>query len=227
MSGHIVSAFERELSDLKDRVLQLGLAVLRQVKDVETVLTTGDPNLAHSLIEGDRAIDAEERAIEASALRLLALRRPAGDDFRLAVCAMQVARALERIGDVVKNIAKRERLHTDADRSILGTAAAALCRIVGERLEAVLEAYGLGSVDRAMDIWRADREVDAGADALHDDALSGMGAPDATLPYLGHMLFVAKNLERIGDQATNIAECVRFESTGEQTLESRPKVGAV
>ncbi len=223
MATHIVSAFERELAELKDRVVRLGHDVTRQVAEASKVLAVGELDLARALIAGDRAIDAEERAIEASALKLLALRRPAGDDFRLAVCAMQVARSLERVGDVVKNIAKRELLHPGADRSVLGMSAASLCWNVHERLETVLTAYASGEVDRAMVVWRTDREVDAASDTLYANALNGMGTPEAPLPYLAHILFVAKNLERIGDQATNIAECVRFERTGEQTLESRPK----
>ena len=226
MAAHIVSAFERELAELKDRVARLGHDVTRQVAEATNVLTTGEPDVARALIAGDRSIDAEERAIEADALRLLALRRPAGDDFRLAVCAMQVARSLERVGDVVKNIAKRELVHPDADRSVLGTSATELCRSVQGRLETVMAAYAGGAVDQAMGVWRTDQEIDTASDVLYADALRGMGTPEAPLPYLAHMLFVAKNLERIGDQATNIAECVRFERTGEQTLESRPKAPA-
>lgn len=226
MAAHIVSAFERELAELKDTVVHLGHDVSRQILGAARVLTTGDPDLSRELIADDRRIDAEERAIEARALRLLALRRPAGDDFRLAVCAMQVSRSLERIGDVVKNIAKRELTYPEADRSILGASSAALCTLVHTRVETVLRAYADGAVDQAMTVWSLDRDVDAGSDALYREALGRMGTPGAPLAYLAHMLFVAKNLERIGDQATNIAECVRFERTGEQTLESRPKAPA-
>lgn len=224
MAAHIVTTFDRELSELKARVVLLGKDVTRQIAQAATLLTTGDPHLSRELIDKDRAIDAEERAIEASALRLLALRRPAGDDFRLAVCAMQVARSLERVGDVVKNIAKRELLQPETDRSVLGVSATALCWMVHERMTAVLIAYAGAEVDLAMTVWRTDQDVDVQSDALYQSALAGMGTPEAPLPYLAHILFVAKNLERIGDQATNIAESVRFERTGQQTLESRPQV---
>jgi phosphate transport system protein len=224
VTEHTVRAFGEELKSLKRRVHDMGALVLDQVEASFQILTDRDAERAREIAGRDKAVDSLDREIEDATLRLLALRRPVAGDFRLAMTAMRFARTLERTGDIAKNIAKRERRFTETPVSTdLAKSAAELGDLVLSRLRQVLQAYDTGAVDQAMLVWATDEEIDQRAEALQGKVLRRMAERPDEIEYLAHLLFVAKNLERIGDHATNLAEAVRYESTGEHTLEDRSR----
>ncbi len=221
---HIVKSFGEELQALRGQVGHMGELVLGQVDAALRVLREHDSAGAADVIAADREIDACERAVEKAALRIIALRRPVAQDLRVPVTAMKMAHSLERTGDLAKNMAKRVREFPAPDRkSELTASMAELGRLVRSRLTKVLAAYAAGSAEMAMEVWRSDAEIDTLADGLFRAVLSQMARAPEEIGYYAHLLFVARNLERLGDHATNLAEAVRYEATGEDTLEARPR----
>jgi len=176
----------------------------------------------------DDKLDEAERDIERKTIRLIALRQPVADDLRRAVAAMKVANNLERCGDLAKNIAKRTLVIIESDPlTPLTRSIERMGRLVLGRLSSVLDAYTRSDLERALAVWSQDDEVDEHYNSLFRELLTYMMGDPRTITACAHMLFVAKNLERIGDHATNIAEIVRYEITGEESFAVRPKTDAL
>ena len=221
---HTLKAFDNDLAALKDQVATLGEMAASEVVDAIKALVEGDAALARSVIDRDRNLDVLEVALQETAVRLVALRQPVAVDLRHAVAALKMAANLERCGDLAKNIAKRSIALGGHERpQSLMAPIRALGDLVLRRLDMALRAYDEDDLIRADEVWSMDEEVDRSYEALSREVIAFMMSDPAAVATGSQLLFVAKNLERIGDHATNIAEIVHYRVTGEQ-LTARPKV---
>jgi phosphate transport system protein len=224
MNEHIVKSYEEELSGLAAECTRMGGLTESQVADAVAAVVKRNQDLAAAVVTRDERLDAAEREIERKSIRLIALRQPMADDLRRAVAAMKVANNLERCGDLAKNIAKRTLVIIESDPlTPLTRSIERMGKLVLSRLTSVLDAYTRSDLDRALAVWSQDDEVDEHYNSLFRELVTYMMGDPRTITACAHMLFVAKNLERIGDHATNIAEIVHYEITGEEIVSDRPK----
>ncbi len=224
MADHIVKAYDEELNHLAADVARMGGLAEAGVADALDAITRRDLSVVQTVIERDLKLDALDGEIEKRAIRLIALRQPVAQDLRRTVAAMKIASNLERIGDLAKNIAKRGAVLADSEPiTPLTRSIERMGRLVATRLKNVLDAYATGDLDRAVAVWSRDDEVDEHYDSLFRELLTYMMGDPRTITAGAHLLFIAKNLERIGDHATNIAEIVHYEISGEELPIDRPK----
>jgi phosphate transport system protein len=224
MNEHIVRSYEDELNSLAAECVRMGGLCEAQVADAVTGVVKRNQELAASVVVRDDKLDEAERDIERKTIRLIALRQPVADDLRRAVAAMKVANNLERCGDLAKNIAKRTLVIIESDPlTPLTRSIERMGKLVLGRLSSVLDAYSRSDLERALAVWSQDDEVDEHYNSLFRELLTYMMGDPRTITACAHMLFVAKNLERIGDHATNIAEIVHYEITGAEMVGGRPK----
>ena len=223
MNEHIVKSYEDELNTLTAECARMGGLTESQVADGIEAVIKRDAVLAGQVVGRDERLDVMEADIERKAIKLIALRQPMANDLRRTVAAMKIAANLERCGDLAKNIAKRTLVLAEAEpMTPLTRSIERMGRLVLGRLKDVLDAYTSSDVDRAVLVWTRDDEVDEHYNSLFRELLTYMMGDPRTITACAHMLFVAKNLERIGDHATNIAEIIHYEITGQQ-LTARPK----
>ncbi|MGZ3376320.1 MAG: phosphate signaling complex protein PhoU [Phenylobacterium sp.] len=228
MNEHIVKSYEDELNSLAAECVRMGGLCEAQVADAVQGVVKRNQELASSVVIRDDKLDEAERDIERKTIRLIALRQPVADDLRRAVAAMKVAGNLERCGDLAKNIAKRTLVIIESDPlTPLTRSIERMGRLVLGRLSSVLDAYSRSDLERALAVWSQDDEVDEHYNSLFRELLTYMMGDPRTITACAHMLFVAKNLERIGDHATNIAEIVHYEITGAEMTGGRPKTDAL
>lgn len=220
---HIVTAYEEAIRKLRSSVVEMAGAAETQLDGALSCLTHRDPELAGQVVRGDDRLDRVEQGIEAHAMRLLVLRQPVADDLREVMAALKIAHNLERVGDYAANIAKRSAALGGLPDLGVAAALPELGRMVRERLSAVVDAYVEADAEAALDVWRRDAEVDALYTSLCGDIVRAAGENAELFATHMHLLFMAKNLERIGDHATNIAEVVHFLATGRPLAEERPK----
>jgi phosphate transport system protein len=224
MNEHIVKSYEDELNSLAAECVRMGGLCEAQVADAVTGVVKRNQELAASVVVRDDKLDEAERDIERKTIRLIALRQPVADDLRRAMAAMKVANNLERCGDLAKNIAKRTLVIIESDpMTPLTRSIERMGKLVLGRLSSVLDAYSRSDLERALAVWSQDDEVDEHYNSLFRELLTYMMGDPRTITACAHMLFVAKNLERIGDHATNIAEIVHYEITGAEMVGGRPK----
>ena len=227
MNEHIVKSFEDELNTLTAECARMGGLAEAQVGDAIAAVVKRDQALASSLVARDEQLDVLQQEIERKSIRLIALRQPMANDLRRTVAAMKIAGELERTGDLAKNIAKRTLVIVESEpMQPLTRSLERLGKLVLARLKSVLDAYTRSDVQRAIAVWSQDDEVDEHYNSLFRELLTYMMGDPRTITACAHMLFVAKNLERIGDHATNIAEMVCYEITGEEMIQARPKTDA-
>ena len=229
MNEHIVKSYEDELNTLTADCARMGGLTEAQVADALEAVVKRDQALAESVVGRDERLDLLEADIERKAIRLIALRQPMANDLRKTVAAMKIASNLERCGDLAKNIAKRTMILNEAEPiSPLTRSIERMGRLVAGRLKDVLDAYTGSDLDRALAVWSRDDEVDEHYNSLFRELLTYMMGDPRTITACAHLLFVAKNLERIGDHATNIAEIIHYEITGEEMISAdRPKTDAL
>ena len=224
MADHTVKAYDEELNHLAADVARMGGLAEAEVSDALDTVTNRDMSLVQTVIERDLKLDALDAEIERRAIRLIALRQPVAQDLRRTVAAMKIAQNLERIGDLAKNIAKRGAILAASEPiTPLTRSIERMGRLVATRLKDVLDAYTTGDLERAIGVWSQDDEVDEHYDSLFRELLTYMMGDPRTITAGAHLLFIAKNLERIGDHATNIAEIVHYEISGEDLPTDRPK----
>jgi phosphate transport system protein len=224
MNEHIVRSYDEELNTLSAECARMGGLTESQVADAITAVVKRNQELAASVVGRDDKLDAAEREIERKVIRLIALRQPMADDLRRTVAAMKVANNLERCGDLAKNIAKRTLVIIESDPlTPLTRSIERMGKLVLTRLTSVLDAYSRSDLERAMAVWSQDDEVDEHYNSLFRELVTYMMGDPRTITACAHMLFVAKNLERIGDHATNIAEIVHYQVTGDEMIDARPK----
>ena len=225
MNEHIVRSYEEELNQLAAEVVRMGGLAEAQVNDSIQAFARRDVPSAQAMIGRDGKLDAMEADIERAAIRMIALRQPMANDLRRTMSAMKIAMNLERCGDLAKNIGKRTLILAEAEPAGPVTRSIErMGKLVASRLKEVIDAYTASEVDRAVSVWARDTEVDEHYESLFRELLTYMMGDPRTITAGAHLLFVAKNLERIGDHATNIAEIVHFEITGKEIVSERPKL---
>lgn len=221
--GHTVKAFSGELEQLTADVSSMGGLAESLVSDAIEALVTRDIDLANSVVERDKKLDDMQRDIEKQILRLLALRQPMAGDLRATISALKIISDLERVGDLAKSSARRVKPLSEIEPSALNKAVERMGRLVQGHLNQVLNAYATGKAEQAVGVWARDDDVDEHYAALFRELLTFMAEDKRLIGPGAHLLFVAKNLERIGDHATNIAEVVHFLVTGEELKRERPR----
>ncbi len=227
MTEHTLRFFGEELNQLKAEVARMGGLAEAQVADAVEAVSRRDVPLAQAVIERDVKLDALQRDIERKVMRLIALRQPVAHDLRRAVAAMKLTWSLERVGDLAKNIAKRTLVVSEAEPiTPLTRSIERMGRLVEVRLKDALDAYTAGDLDHAMNVWANDEEVDEHYNSLFRELLTYMMSDPRMIGACAHLLFIGKNLERIGDHATLIAEMLHYELKGEVSGE-RPKWSGV
>jgi len=211
---HTVKAFDEDIGRLRGMIAQMGgLAELAIVESMEA-LKRHDLDAAQRIIAGDQQIDLLEQEVERLAGQLIALRAPLADDLREVVAALKIASVVERIGDYAKNIARRVAAiedHGDIEPlSVLPAMAEMACRMVHD----VLDAFAARDAEAAVRVCESDRSVDDFYNSLFRALVTYMMENPASIGQVAHLLFIAKNLERVGDHATNVAEMVYYAATG-------------
>ena len=224
MIDHTIRAFDTDLEEPARNIAEMGRLDGEQIADAIDALVKRDTALAERVIGADDRVDALQRAIEEKAVATIARRRPMAVDLREIVGALRIANDLERVGDLAENIAKRVLLLTEDYR--INEVVLQLQRmavLVRDQLARVLQSYERRDVALAMGVWRKDQEIDALNNSLFRELLTYMMEDPRNITFGSHMLFCAKNIERMGDHATNIAETVYYIVEGRQLTEERPK----
>ena len=227
MADHTQKAYDKELELLERRIAEMGGIAEKMVIEAMDALAGSDAALAHKVIASDERLDTLQREIEETAVLTIARRQPMAVDLREIISAIRVAGDLERVGDLAKNIAKRSlKIGGEArsPREIVGLKH--MNDVATELLKDVLDAFAQRDVERARAVWERDVELDALEDSVFRDLLTHMMEDPRNISYCAHLLFCSKNVERIGDHATNIAETVFYLVTGETLPADRPKGGA-
>lgn len=221
---HIVTAFSEALEHLSADILRMGGIAESMINDGCRAVVSGDPALAEAAAARDDMLDDLEAEIERRVVRLLALRQPLAADLRIVVAGLKVSSDLERIGDLSKNIAKRTPSLSQHRMAPAMKGVDRMSRSVAAQLHSVLNAYSEGDTALAVRVWANDEEIDQHYNALFREVLGDMREHPDRVDAGTHLMFIAKNLERIGDHCTNIAEVVHYQVTGE-TLSStaRPR----
>ncbi|CTQ34095.1 phosphate signaling complex protein PhoU [Jannaschia rubra] len=223
-STHITSAFDRDLEAIQALIMKMGGMVEEAIGNAITALAEGDADLARETRRGDKAIDALELRVNEEAARLIALRQPIATDLRTVLTVFRISAALERIGDYAKNIAKRSEIIQELHPVDGGTASLKrMSKSVQVMLKDVLDAYIQRDADLALDVRARDEEVDQMYNALFREYLTHMMEDPRNITACMHLHFLAKNIERMGDLVTGIAEQVIYLVTGELPDEDRVK----
>ena len=223
MSEHTVKSFTEQLETLSTGIAQMGGLAEAQLADAVEAISKRDTALAEGAIAGDPRIDQLQQQIEDQALKLLALRQPLAVDLRETLAAIKIASELERIGDLAKNIAKRALVLNREPPIRLTQSLARMGRATLSQLKRVLDAYSDRDAAGAQQVWRQDDEIDEIYNSMFRELLTYMMEDPRTISLCTHLLFVAKNIERSGDHATNIAETVYHMVTGRHLENERPK----
>ena len=224
MSEHTIKVFDEELQDLARLVAEMGGLAEKQIADSVGALVKRDAARAQRVITADDAIDALQHAIEEKAVLTIARRQPMAIDLREIVSALRVANDLERIGDLAKNIGKRVlALPADFYPQKLIRGVEHMSSMVLAQLKQVLDAYAGRDLAKALAVWNGDEQVDAMCTSLFRELLTYMMEDPRNISFCIHLLFCAKNIERMGDHATNIAETVYFMVEGHPLTDERPK----
>lgn len=224
MIDHTTHAFDTELQALAAMVVEMGRLDNEQIaKAIEAILKR-DIALARQVVAADDVIDARQREIEEKAIATIARRQPMAVDLRELVGALRISNDLERIGDLAENIASRVPLWNEGARiEEVILQLQRMARLAHEQLTEVMQSYERRDVTAALSVWRRDREIDAINNSLFRELLTYMMEDPRNITFCTHMLFCAKNIERIGDHTTNIAETVYYIVEGRALPEQRPK----
>jgi phosphate transport system protein len=221
---HTVRAYDAELNDLSQHIAEMGGLAEQQLADAIAALVQADIELAQRVIAADARVDRLQRQIEETAIMMIARRQPMAQDLREIVASIHIANDLERIGDLAKNTAKRVIAiggTFGSQRLVAGVEHMAELSIA--QLKNVLDAFASRDLQAALAVWERDGEIDAMYTSLFRELLTYMMEDPRTITLCTHLLFCAKNVERIGDHATNIAETLHYLITGHALTDERPK----
>ena len=224
MTDHTVKSFDTELDLLGHKIAEMGGVAEKMMSDAMDALSGLNFELARSVISSDLRLDALQREIEESATQTIARRQPMAIDLRQVIGAIRVAGDLERVGDLAKNIAKRTMklgAGVRLPRAIVGLKH--MNDVAAMQLKDVLDSYAQRDIESARAVWSRDAELDALEDSVFRDLLTYMMEDPRNITFCAHLLFVSKNIERIGDHATNVAETVFYLVTGDTLPADRPK----
>jgi phosphate transport system protein len=221
---HTAKAFDSDLQDLSRMVAEMGGLAEKQIADSVSALARRDTVLASRITAADAQIDALQSEIEEKAVLTIARRQPMAVDLREIVGALRLANDLERIGDLAKNIAKRViALNAEFPPPKLIRGVEHMTDLVLGQMKAVLDAYARRDDSKAMAVWRGDEEIDAMCTSVFRELLTYMMEDPRNISFCIHLLFCAKNVERMGDHATNIAETIHYIIEGRPITDKRPK----
>ena len=223
MSDHIVKAYDEDLAGLKSMLSEMGGVAEEQLAKSIEALVRRDTKLADAVILDDEKLDAMEVAIEEKAILTIAKRQPMAKDLRNVMVAIRIAADIERIGDLAKNIAKRSHAIYDNIPRRLTKGLERMGELSQSQVKLVLDAFAASDSEKAMDVWRHDEDIDALYNSIFRELLTYMMEDPRMIGACTHLLFAAKNIERIGDHATNIAENIYYLVNGEMLKEQRPK----
>jgi phosphate transport system protein len=220
---HIVKSFGEELERIDQIIFEMGGLAETQLASAIRALVRRDAELAAEVMDGDARIDDLEREVNERIVRLLALRQPMANDLRVAIAALKISNELERIGDYAKNVAKRTVVLVQSPALAATLTISRMATLVQGMIKAVLDAYVARDAQAAADVRLADQEVDQLHTSMFRELLTYMMEDARNITPCTHLLFIAKNIERIGDHTTNIAENVHFLVRGEDPEDVRPK----
>jgi phosphate transport system protein len=220
---HTVRSYDDELKNLKQTVARMGALVEDQLQSAIQALVRRDSEIGHRVLQADARIDELEHQVSALAVRVLALRQPVAQDLRDVVAALKISSDLERIGDYAANIGKRVIALVQAAPFRLPAGVPRMGWLAQKIVKDVLGAYIERDPEKALAAWQSDEEVDATYSGLFRELLTHMMEDPRSIGACTHMLFIAKNIERVGDHATNIAETVYYMVVGEPLDAVRPK----
>ncbi len=222
-SQHIVKSYGQELQRLRSLLTEMGGIVENQMALATEAIRTGDAEVATRAVALDGSVDALDRQGEQLVIRMLALRQPMASDLREIVAALKITAGMERIGDYAKNVAKRSIVLSELRVPFSMTGLLNICRLVQENLKLVIDAIGEQDEKKALQVWHADEAIDDLYNSIFRELVTYMMEDARNITACTHLLFIAKNLERMGDHATNIAETLYYAITGERLSDERPK----
>lgn len=223
MREHIVSSFDEDLTEIRARIAEMGGLAESQLSLAIESLEQRNASLADEVVKKDKRVDALDMEVERLATQVIAKRQPMAQDLRLVISAMKLATTIERIGDLAKNIARRSKHLAASPRSPVSGSVVRMGRLVMNHLSEILDAYTRSDTEAALSIWRRDVDIDDTYNALFRETVTYM-MEDAKLITSGSQyMFIAKNLERIGDHTTHIAEMIWYAKKGEPLGDDRPK----
>ncbi|MFV0645351.1 MAG: phosphate signaling complex protein PhoU [Sphingomonadaceae bacterium] len=214
MSEHTVKAFDEDITRLRGLIAEMGGLAEVALQESMDALIRNDTDLAADVVARDKKIDALESEVDKLAVRIIALRAPMADDLREVVAAMKIAGVVERIGDYSKNIAKRTNVIEQKKLFEPLTLVPAMAELANEMVHDVLTAYAARDPVLAREVIATDKRVDAFYDSIFRNVTSYMMENPSTISSAAQLLFIARNIERIGDHATNVAEMVHYAATG-------------
>jgi phosphate transport system protein len=224
VKDHTVKAYDQELQLLDRRIAQMGGLVERLLAQAFDALEKRDPKLAETATGSDTAVDALEREIQEQTIQMIARRQPMAHDLRQVMTVLKIAGDLERTGDLAKNIAKRAMAVSGENHpKPLMTGLKHMVELALSQLKDVLDAYAERDADKAIAVWRRDERIDAMYNSLFRELLTYMMEDPRNIGVCTHLLFAAKNIERVGDHTTNIAENIYYLVHGTPLVDDRPK----
>ncbi|MAO05895.1 MAG: phosphate transport system regulatory protein PhoU [Citromicrobium sp.] len=219
ISEHTVKAFDEDITRLRGLITEMGGLAETALEGALDALIRGDEVLAERIVADDRKLDALESEVDRLAVKIIALRAPMADDLREVIAALKIAGVVERIGDYAKNIAKRVGRIEGRTRFEPLTLLPAMADVAAEMVHDVLTAYAARDAALAREVIAQDKKVDAFYNSIFRNLVSHMVENPATISSAAQLLFVARNIKRIGDHATNVAEMVYFAATGDYPLD--------
>ena len=214
VAEHTVKAFDEDITRLRGLIAEMGGLAEVAIEESMRALVTGDEELGKTVVERDRKLDALEAEVDTMAIRIIALRAPMADDLREIIAALKIGGVVERIGDYAKNIAKRVGRIEERKRFEPLTLIPAMAEVAAGMVHDVLTAFAARDPVLAREVIERDDKVDAFYDSIFRNLVSHMVENPATISTAAQLLFVARNIERIGDHATNVAEMVHFAALG-------------
>jgi phosphate transport system protein len=220
---HLVKSYDLELKRLGNMITEMGGLVESQVANAAIAIMERDTERATLVVETDPKVDAIEREVEQFVIRLLALRQPMAADLRNIVAALKITGDLERMGDYAANVAKRSIVLSQFQLPLSLSGLGHMAQLVQANLKLIIDAVSEKDAAKAIEVWRSDKVIDDLYNTVFRELVTYMMEDPRNITPCTHLLFIAKNLERIGDHATNIAEIVHYAVTGEALTEARPK----
>ena len=224
---HIRTAFDEDLREIASRIAEMGGLAEEQLTSAIEAMSTRDNELAEEVIRSDKRLDDMETELEKLAVEVMALRQPMASDLREVVAALKVASALERIGDLAKNVSKRTLILNQSEPLKVMSSIARMGKQVQILMAEALDAYTARDKALAVSVWRRDVEIDEMHNSIFRELITYMMEDPRTIGLCSQLLFVVKNLERIGDHTTFIAEMTYFVATGRPLGDDRPKSTSV
>lgn len=226
MAEHTIKAFDDEIDQLRGLIAEMGGRAEAAIENAMLALVRQDRELAAQVVADDKRIDAIEAEVEKLVVQVIALRAPMANDLRDIIAALKIVSVVERIGDYAKNIAKRVPMIVTNQQTLEPVSLLpSMGQVAGEMVQDALNAFAARDADLALAVVERDTVVDDFYNSVFRTLVTFMVENPKTISECAHLLFVAKNIERIGDHATNVAEMVYYAATGE-TLPDRERGGA-